>query len=132
MRQRAIQYGLKLNEYGLFDAKDKSVAGVTEEEIFEKLGLPYVPPVLREDLGEMEAAASGKLPQLVEQRDIQGDLHMHTTWSDGKYSVEGNVIALERTGGGSLVAEVTGNDGMRFNFKMVGAPKEDPGLDFSR
>jgi len=98
MRERAIKMGLKLNEYGLFDANDKSVAGVTEEEIFEKLGLPYIPPVLREDLGEMEAAAKGALPRLVEQRDIQGDLHMHTTWSDGKYSVEEMVEASRKRG----------------------------------
>ena len=51
---------------------------------------------------------------------------------DGKYSIDGNVIALERDGGGSLVGEITGNDRMGFNFRMVGAPKEDPGLDFRR
>jgi len=98
MRERAIKMGLKLNEYGLFDADDKSVAGVTETEIFEKLGLPYIPPVLREDLGEMEAALKGKLPALVELEDIQGDLHMHTTWTDGKYSVEEMVEASRARG----------------------------------
>src|SRR5438034_7636280 len=56
MRERAIKMGLKLNEYGLFDAAEKSVAGQTEEDIFAKLGLPYIPPVIREDLGEIEAA----------------------------------------------------------------------------
>jgi DNA polymerase (family X) len=98
MRERAIKLGLKLNEYGLFDANEKSVAGTTEEEIFEALGLPYIPPVLREDLGEMEAAAKGALPRLVEQSDIQGDLHMHTTWSDGKYSVEEMIEASRKRG----------------------------------
>src|SRR6266571_4214145 len=88
MRERAIKQGLKLNEYGLFDASEKRLAGAEEGDIFEKLGLPYIPPVLREDWGEMEAAAEGKLPNLVEPEDIRGDLHMHTTWSDGKYSDE--------------------------------------------
>jgi len=98
MRERAIKMGLKLNEYGLFDANDKSIAGATEEEIFEKLGLPYIPPVLREDLGEIEAALNGSLPRVVEVSDIQGDLHMHTSWSDGKYSVEEMVEASRNRG----------------------------------
>ena len=98
MRERAIKMDLKLNEYGLFDSNDKSIAGATEEEIFEKLGLPYIPPVLREDLGEIEAALKGSLPKVVEVGDIQGDLHMHTTWSDGKYSVEEMVEASRKRG----------------------------------
>src|SRR5438094_1558358 len=98
MRERAIKQGLKLNEYGLFDASEKRLAGTEEEEIFEKLGLPHIPPVLREDWGEMEAAAEGKLPNLVEPEDIRGDLHMHTTWSDGKYSAEEMVDAARRRG----------------------------------
>src|SRR2546425_5876640 len=98
MRERAIKQGLKLNEYGLFDANEKNVVGAEEAEIFEKLGLPYVPPVLREDWGEMEAAAQGKLPNLVELEDIRGDLHMHTTWSDGKYSAEEMVEAARKRG----------------------------------
>jgi len=98
MRERAIKMGLKLNEYGLFDSNDKSIAGATEEEIFEKLGLPYIPPVLREDLGEIEAALNSSLPRVVEVGDIQGDLHMHTTWSDGKYSVEEMVEASRKRG----------------------------------
>jgi len=98
MRERAIKMGLKLNEYGLFDEADRCVAGNTEEEIFDKLRLPYIPPVLREDLGEMEAAAKGTLPRLVEVGDIQGDLHMHTSWSDGKYSIEEMVEASRSRG----------------------------------
>jgi DNA polymerase (family X) len=98
MRERAIKQGLKLNEYGLFDEADKYVAGAEEEEIFNTLGLPYIPPVLREDWGEMEAAAQGKLPGIVEVQDVQGDLHMHTTWSDGKYSTEEMVEAARKRG----------------------------------
>ena len=98
MRERAIKLGLKLNEYGLFDANDKSVVGPEEQEIFEKLGLPFIPPVLREDWGEMEAATQGKLPNLIHVEDICGDLHMHTTWSDGKYSAEEMVEAARKRG----------------------------------
>jgi DNA polymerase (family 10) len=98
MRERAIKQGLKLNEYGLFDANDRSVAGAEEEEIFAKLGLPYIPPVLREDWGEMEAAAHGQLPDIVRLEDIRGDLHVHTTWSDGKYSTEEMVEAARKRG----------------------------------
>src|SRR5437667_6277900 len=98
MRERAIKQGFKLNEYGLFDSNDKSVAGAVEEEIFAKLGLPYIPPVLREDWGEIEAAAQGKLPNIIELEDIRGDLHMHTTWSDGKYSAEEMLDAARRRG----------------------------------
>src|SRR5215813_11596618 len=98
MRERAIKQGLKLNEYGLFDASEKRLAGAEEGGIFEKLGLPYIPSVLREDWGEIEAAAEGKLPNLVEFEDIRGDLHMHTTWSDGKYSAEEMVDAARRRG----------------------------------
>ena len=98
MRERALKQGMKLNEYGLYDANDKQVAGPVEEEIFEKLGLPFIPPVLREDWGEMEAAAQGKLPDLVGLEDIRGDLHMHTTWSDGKYSTEEMIQAARQRG----------------------------------
>jgi DNA polymerase (family X) len=98
MRERAIKQGLKLNEYGLFDANDIYVAGAEESEIFEKLGLPFIPPVLREDWGEIEAAAQGRLPDIVELSDIRGDLHMHTSWSDGKYTTEEMVEAARKRG----------------------------------
>jgi DNA polymerase (family 10) len=98
MRERAIKQGLKLNEYGLFDANDKYVAGAEEREIFETLGLPYIPSVLREDWGEIEAASQGRLPDIVEVDDIRGDLHMHTSWSDGKYTSEEMVEAARHRG----------------------------------
>jgi DNA polymerase (family 10) len=84
LRQLAIQKGLKLNEYGLWRENDGvRVAGATEEEVYDALGLPFIPPELREDQGEVEAALAGKLPTLVELSDIQGDLHAHTDASDG-------------------------------------------------
>jgi len=98
MRERAIKLGFKLNEYGLFDSNDTQIAGVEEQEIFAKLGLPFIPPVLREDQGEMEAAAEGRLPKLIELEDIRGDLHMHTSWTDGKYTAEEMVQAARKRG----------------------------------
>ena len=86
LRERAIKRGLKLNEYGLFDNDDKIVAAVEEEDIYRALDLPFIPPVLREDRGEIEVAIEGRLPDLIRAEDIRGDLHMHTTWSDGAAS----------------------------------------------
>jgi DNA polymerase (family 10) len=87
LRDRAKRRGWKLSEYGLFQG-DKVIARRTEEEIYKKLGLQWIPPELRENLGELEAAEKGELPKLVELRDIQGDLQMHTTASDGLSSIE--------------------------------------------
>jgi len=89
LRQRAMRRGLKLNEYGVFEeAADKQIAGATEEDVYAALDLPWIPPELREDQGEIEAAEAGRLPQLVDMHDIRGDLHMHTTWSDAEAGIE--------------------------------------------
>jgi len=88
MRNLAIEKGWKLNEYGLFDKSGERLAGEDEEGIYRRLGLAYVPPELRENRGEIEAAKDGKLPHLLEYKDIKGDLQMHTTWSDGSASLE--------------------------------------------
>ena len=89
VRDRALQRGLKLNEYGLFRvADDHRVAGATEAEIYAALGLAYVPPELRENRGEILAAAAGELPCLIERADLKGDLHSHTTATDGTADVE--------------------------------------------
>jgi len=82
LREIAIKAKLKLNEYGLFKA-DRMVAGPVEEEIYQKLGLDYVQPLLREDRGEVEAAKSHSLPELIQPEDIKGDFHVHTNASDG-------------------------------------------------
>jgi len=87
LRDRAKRQGWKLNESGLFHG-DKILASRTEEEIFERFGLQWIPPELRENLGEIEAAEKGELPKLVELGDIRGDLQMHTTASDGHASIE--------------------------------------------
>ena len=85
LRELAVKKGWKLNEYGLFDG-DRMLAGKDEASIYKKLGLPLIAPELREDRGEVEAA--GKLPELVTIDDIRGDLHIHTTASDGRNSIE--------------------------------------------
>ena len=87
VRGIAVDKKLKLNEYGLFKGS-KAVAGATEESIYSKLNLPYIEPELREDRGEIQAAQQGSLPRLLEISDIRGDLHMHTTASDGTTTIE--------------------------------------------
>jgi DNA polymerase (family 10) len=97
LRNRAIDRGWKLNEYGLYDADGESVAGQTEREVYDALDLAYVPPELREDTGEVEAAADGDLPDLVSLEDVRGDLQVHTTASDGSASIaEMAAAAAER------------------------------------
>jgi DNA polymerase (family 10) len=89
VRTRAVKMGLKLSEYGLFRVEDDSkVAGATEAGVYEAVGLPWIPPELRENAGEIEAAEEGRLPELVELRHIRGDLHMHTTETDGRASLD--------------------------------------------
>jgi DNA polymerase (family X) len=99
LRQRAIRMGFKLSEYGLFRAEDDTrVAGETEEGIYQALGLDWIPPELRENLGEIERAEAHTLPKLVEQRDIRGDLHMHTTATDGRATLEEMAAASRQIG----------------------------------
>lgn len=89
LRQRAIRMGYKLSEYGVFRVEDDSrVAGETEEDVYKVLGLDWIPPELRENQGEIELAEDHALPMLVELRQIRGDLHMHTTATDGRASLE--------------------------------------------
>lgn len=99
LRDRAVQRGFRLNEYGLFRvADDTRVAGGTEQEIYEALGLAFIPPELRENRGEIAAAEAGALPALVERADIRGDLHMHTTATDGRGDVETMARAARASG----------------------------------
>jgi DNA polymerase (family 10) len=89
VREIAVRKGLKLSEYGLFRAKSgKLIVAETEEEVYEALGLPWIPPTLREDRGEIQAAIDGGLPNLVRERDLKGDLHTHTDLTDGVASLE--------------------------------------------
>jgi DNA polymerase (family X) len=104
MRQRAIQRGLRLNEYGLFKSKEETrdpkllVACQDEAEIFSTLDLPYVPPELREDHGEFAAGEKGELPRPIEWTDLKGALHNHSTWSDGHNTLEEIASYMEELG----------------------------------
>lgn len=99
VRAMGVKWGLRINEWGVFRvpegvdpetlAKDEGerVAGETEDEVFESVGLPWIAPELRQDRGEIDAAREGRLPDLIELGDLRGDLHMHSTWTDGKASI---------------------------------------------
>ncbi|WIV66900.1 DNA polymerase/3'-5' exonuclease PolX [Natrialbaceae archaeon AArc-T1-2] len=109
LRNYAIERGMKLNEYGAFDVSDVAdheagqrvgdrVAGETEAGMYEALGLPWIPPELREDRGEIDAAERDALPDLLERADVRGDLHTHTEWSDGNNTIAEMVAAAEKRG----------------------------------
>ena len=99
LRGRANKMGYTLNEYALATLKgERPVAGATEEEIYAKLGLDFIPPELRENTGEIDAAAEHRLPHLVELADMRGDLQMHTTASDGRNSIEEMALAAKDLG----------------------------------
>ena len=99
VRQIAVRKKLKLSEYGLFDAETNTlIVSRTEEEVYERLGLVWVPPAMREDRGEIELAAQGRIPGLVRTDDLRGDLHTHTDLTDGVASLETMVTAARRRG----------------------------------
>ncbi|MCS7254124.1 MAG: DNA polymerase/3'-5' exonuclease PolX [Armatimonadota bacterium] len=89
LRERGIKLGLKINEYGVFrEPTDEKIAGETEEGVYEALGLLWIPPEMRENRGEIEAAERRAIPSLIELDDIRGDLHIHSNWSDGSETIE--------------------------------------------
>jgi DNA polymerase (family 10) len=99
LREMAVRAGLKINEYGVFEEPgEKKIGGRTEEEMYKALKLPYVPPELREDTGEIEAALAGKLPELITLADIKGDLHIHTKASDGSHDLDVLIEAARKRG----------------------------------
>jgi DNA polymerase (family 10) len=87
IRELGVKSGLKINEYGIFRG-DERIGGEREEDVFASVGLAYIPPELREDRGEIEAAKENRIPKLIEISDLKGDLHVHTNWSDGKSSID--------------------------------------------
>jgi DNA polymerase (family X) len=97
VRTLGVKRGLKVNEYGVFKG-EKQIGGRTEQEIYAQVGLPYIEPELREDRGEIDAAREGRLPRLVRLEDIRGNLHCHTTDSDGRYSIEEMAEAARERG----------------------------------
>ncbi|MGW6905387.1 DNA polymerase/3'-5' exonuclease PolX [Streptomyces sp. NPDC054940] len=98
-REMAVHKKLKLSEYGLFDTETgKKIVSKTEEDVYARLGLPWIPPTLREDRGEIEAGLRGELPELVQEKDIRGDLHTHTDLTDGLAPLEEMVAAAAERG----------------------------------
>jgi DNA polymerase (family X) len=98
MRTIAVKLHLKVSEYGVFDADDKSIAGQDEAEVYEAIGLQWMPPEMRENRGEIDAAKHGTLPKLVELSDLKGDMHMHTVETDGKATLEEMIEAARKAG----------------------------------
>jgi DNA polymerase (family 10) len=98
LRTIALHKGYKLNEYGLYDKRNKQIAGRTEESIYSRLGLPFITPELREDNGEIEAARKGRLPKLIGYDDLKGDLQIHTSWTDGNNTIAEMAQAAGKAG----------------------------------
>lgn len=105
LRRRAVEKGLRISEYGVFRVQERHqeeegelIAGREEADVYATVGLAWVPPEMREDWGEIEAAAAGRLPHLIRVQDLRGDLHMHSTWSDGRSSIEEMVEACAARG----------------------------------
>jgi len=121
LRERAVARGWKLNEYGLFAEDGSVIAGKTEEEIYRALGLSFIPPELREDQGEIQAAEAGALPKLVELQEILADLHVHTDWSDGKMALL--EVAQEARARGLRYLAIT--DHLRFAQAIPGLSPDD-------
>jgi DNA polymerase (family 10) len=99
LREDAVRQGLSVSEYGVLEAESgETFQAADEEQVYERLGYAWIPPELRENRGELEAARGGKLPELVELADLKGDLHMHTDWSDGRATLEEMVLAAKERG----------------------------------
>ncbi len=99
LRERAIKRGYKLSEYGIFESETgRRVAGRTEEEVYDLLDLDWIPPELREMSGELDAAAAGRLPRLIEEADVKGDFHVHSKYSDGADTLEAMAVAARDRG----------------------------------
>lgn len=125
LRDRALRRGLKLNEYGVYRVgTGEKIAGAAEEEVYAALGLPWIPPELREDRGEVAAAEAGTLPRLLERTDIRGDLHAHTIESDGKDTLEAMVAGARKRGLSYLA--------LTEHSKAIPSPKRGRGMDEKR
>ncbi len=99
LREMAVKKGLKINEYGIFDVRtERKLGGENEIDVYRMLGLPFIQPEMREDTGEVEAALRGSLPELVELKDIKGDLHVHSKYSDGSHDLQELVDAAGKRG----------------------------------
>lgn len=117
VRTLAVKQGLKINEYGVFRDGER-VAGRKEEEVFASVGLPWIPPEMREDRGEIQAAMKGELPRLVELQDITGDLHVHSDWGGGQDSLETLARAAKEQGHAYIAITDRGLDAARLREQM--------------
>lgn len=125
VRIRAVRMGLKLSEYGLFRNEDDTrVTGDTEQGVYEALGLQWIPPELRENTGEIEAAAEGVIPSLIEIGDMRGDLHMHTTATDGRATLE-EMAEAARAKGYEYVAITDHSKAIAMSFGLDEAKVEE-------
>jgi DNA polymerase (family X) len=152
LRNYAIERDLKVNEYGVFDVSEvddpdagqrvgERIAGETEESMYDALGLPLIAPEMREDRGEIDAAVAGELPDLVEEGDVRGDLHLHTDWSDGGYTVEEMVdgaaefgldyiaVSDHATGPGMVGGVGLSDDELREQMEAIRTVAEDAPID---
>ncbi|WP_458206450.1 helix-hairpin-helix domain-containing protein [Haladaptatus sp. NG-SE-30] len=152
LRNYAIERGLKVNEYGVFDVSDvddpdagqrvgERIAGETEESMYDALDLPWIPPEMREDRGEIDAALAGELPTLLEEGDVRGDLHLHTQWSDGNNTIREMVegaaefghdyiaISDHATGPGMVGGVGLDDDELREQIDDVRTVAEDAPID---
>ena len=112
LRDMAVKQGLKINEYGIFREKDEArLGGAKEDDVYRLLDLPFIPPEMREDQGEVEAALAGRLPRLITQADIRGDLHVHSRWSDGGHTIA-ELVAAARARGLSYIAITDHSQGL--------------------
>jgi len=98
LREYALKKGLSLSEHALTQEDGSEILCATEQQVYQALGLPWIPPELREDRGEVQAARAGSLPELIERSDMQAELHCHSTWSDGKLSIKEMAIAARERG----------------------------------
>ena len=127
LRDRAMQRGLKLNEYGLYREDGTAVAGASEEEVYDRLGLAFIPPELRENRGEIAAAERAALPRLLTLADLRGDLHLHTTATDGRADAE----TMARSARGAGLSYIAITDHSRA-LAMAGGLDERGALDHAR
>jgi DNA polymerase (family 10) len=140
IRERGVKRGLRISEYGVFRAKSgRRIGGATEEEVYAAVGLPWIPPELREDTGEIEAAAAGRLPTLVTLDDIRGDLHCHTKASDGSHTIDAIIegarargyeyVAVTDHSASTRIARGLTPDEMRAHVRRIrAAARRHPGI----
>ncbi|SFR45197.1 DNA polymerase (family 10) [Marinobacter daqiaonensis] len=136
IRKMAVERKLKVNEYGVYRGR-KRIAGETEEEVFEQVGLPWIPPELRENRGEIEAAQGDRLPDLVQEKDIRGDLHLHTSATDGRNDLREMAEEAKRLGyeyiaitdHSKRLAMAKGLDARRLRQQMEEIDELNDGLD---